>query len=184
MAVLASTATPVNSFSTSRWISWGMILSLAISAATPSNSCSSRCFMTWAAGSEPTITRSVASFCTFVILAKSRGAVAFSVGAAMENRKSVAHVVSAQPGADRLGHVGGILFDERVQDLHRHDPWLGLLAPAAAFPALAALPPAFPGAIGRLAQRHADGNVGRGRFLEELEEHDQHPQRNQGEERI
>src|SRR5436190_16809670 len=98
---------------------------LAISLATVSSSCSWRCFITWAAASGPMMTRSVASFCTLVILETSSGVALVSAGAAMSCLVALAS--AGQPGTDGLGHVGGVFFDERVKDFDGHDARLRLV---------------------------------------------------------
>src|SRR5438552_818509 len=130
---------------------------LAISLATVSSSCSSRCFMTWAAASGPMMTRRVASFCTRVILETSSGAALLSAEAAMIPwvKSLVALASAGQPGTDGLGHVGGVLFDERVQDFDGHDAGLRLVV---------ALAREAAEGFG-LVEGHADGDViGRGSF--------------------
>src|SRR5437867_5574967 len=166
MAVLASTATPVNSCRIWLWISCGTITTLAISAETVSSSCSSRCFMTWAAASRPMMTRSVANFCTFVILETSSEAVWVSAGAGIMSWL-VALVGAGQPRPDGLRHVGGVFFDESVEDFDGHHPGLSLVAPAIHAGSIR---------IARLAsdgvgwpEGHAEGDVAGGSFFEQLE---------------
>src|SRR5437867_4456932 len=166
MAVVASTATPVNSCRMSRWIFCGTKAILAISAATVSSSCSSRCFITWAAASGPMITRSVASFCTFDIFETSRGAAWFSAGAAIT--RSVALARARQPGTDGLSHVGGVFFDERVEDFDGHHARFGFVAPALQPRAIQVAVGAAEGLA--LAERHADGDIAGRRSFEQLEE--------------
>src|SRR2546425_1798291 len=148
----------------------------AISLATVSNSCSSRCFITWAAASGPMMTRSVASFCTFVILETSSGAALVSAGAAMINRvnRLVAFASAGQPGTDGLGHVGGVLFDESVEDFDGHDAGLRLVV-ALAWEAAEGF---------GLVEGNADGDViGRGSF-QQLEKDQEDDQRQHGEEGV